>query len=285
MKKQWIALKRGAYLSAYLFRTQVWWLELQQPSGSRREKPGAEAARIKGQESGFFTTVLPSDQPWTGCLLRALLFWVFWLLVLDWTLTNTLGNGVDEELMLAVRAEELCQFSWQRVLTRLTPLSICSLLTETAFKHLPVLSGLVYRDSVNTVFRSPLGCAWTAAWVYHFERKPRRGRHRLTQLYSPHGAQAATCVWWNADHRRTPASTVILMELWEGGSGQHVTTQRSSTFSLLLSTPTNKWFLHLPGMQALHPLQGPLPRLWMDWQLTLKFSPGPWHYPARWNIH
>ena len=105
MKKQWIALKRGAYLSAYLFRTQVWWLELQQPSGSRREKPGAEAARIKGQESGFFTTVLPSDQPWTGCLLRALLFWVFWLSVLDWTLTNTLGNGVDEELMLAVRAE------------------------------------------------------------------------------------------------------------------------------------------------------------------------------------
>lgn len=192
VKKQWIALKRGAYLSAYLFGTQVWWLELWQPSGSRREKPGAEAASIQGQESGFFTTALPSDQPWTPVfvdLLRALLLRVFSLSALDWTLTNTLGDRADEELVLAGRAEA--------ALSSLT--AACADTAYTAFRLQPpdrncfeppphpvrISSQRQCEGGLHVPF---LRCAWTAAWVSRLENKRRRGRHRWTQLYSPHDA-------------------------------------------------------------------------------------------------
>lgn len=147
-----------------------------------------------------------------------------------------LATGLTRSSCQQAEQRRRCHLSRQRVPTRLTLLSVCSLLTETAFSHLPILAGLVHRDSAKAVFTSPFSGA--------HELQPGSPASKTNEGGAATDEPSSTL---HTTHTAcgTPASTLTLTA---GGFGQHITSQSSSTFSLLLSTPTNKSFLHLPGM-------------------------------------
>lgn len=222
MKKQWIALKREAYL-LLPFRLSIWNSGVMAGTSAAIWKQEGEARRRGGQNERAGIRALH------GCaaLSSALDGPVFPALFSELCYFGSSGNRAEEELMWAVRVEAALPLSQGSVCWQHARCLHSAVSRRKCSHHSPILSGSAYEDDVMQSLRLLSQCAWTAARVHH----------RWTHLYSPCAPKAVCnlCLM-KCRPRGAPASPSVLTELFGAGVA-NTSLHREALLSLCSSPP------------------------------------------------